>query len=65
MLEEQKTIEFLVNRVKQLELDVQYELHRASVAEQKYEQLYNTVNQVINQLSVSIDNIDKTPTAIG
>lgn len=36
MSEEEKTINFLINKIKQLELDVQYQLHQANEAKRKY-----------------------------
>lgn len=36
MLEEKNTIDFLTNKIKQLELDVQYQLHQTNEAKKKY-----------------------------
>lgn len=51
MADEQITIEFLTSKVKQLELDVQYELHRANQAEEKYQNLRQRVSNIVQELS--------------
>lgn len=50
MSDSQSTIDFLTDKVKGLELDVQYELHRADEAQENYNRLRNTVISKLNEL---------------
>jgi hypothetical protein len=54
MSDEKQTIEFLANRVKQLELDVQYELHQANQAQDKCENFRKTMIIRLNELLASL-----------
>jgi hypothetical protein len=64
MSEEKNTIVFLLDKVKQLELDVQYQLHRADRAEQKYIKLYNVIDQVVKKLNISMNSEESDPLQI-
>lgn len=50
MSDSQSTIDFLTDKVKRLELDVQYELHRANQAQEKYDNLKSVVFQKLNEI---------------
>lgn len=43
--EKQQTIDFLLNKVKMLELDIQYELHLRTELEKKFQELNNIVKK--------------------
>ena len=51
MSEEKDTINFLTSKIKQLELDVQYEIHQTSEAQKKYDHLKTKLQELINLLS--------------
>lgn len=51
MSEEKDTIDFLTSKIKQLELDVQYELHQTNRVQQKYDHLKAKLHELINLLS--------------
>jgi hypothetical protein len=55
MSDDKQTIEFLANRVKQLELDVQYELNQTNKAQDKYENLRKTMIIRLNELLASLE----------
>jgi len=50
MSQEQSTIDFLTNKVKQLELDIQYELHQTNEIQKKYDYFRNTITLKLNEL---------------
>jgi hypothetical protein len=50
MLQEQSTIEFLTSKVKQLELDIQYELHQKNEIQKKYDYFRNEITLKLNEL---------------
>lgn len=55
MSDPESTIDFLIDKVKGLELDVQYELHRADEAQEKYNQLRNMVILKLQELLISLE----------
>ena len=54
MSQEQSTIDFLTNKVKQLELDIQYELHQTNEVQKKYDHFRNTIALKLNELLESL-----------
>ena len=50
MPQEQSTIDFLTDKIKQLELDIQYELHQKNETQKKYDHFRNAITLKLNEL---------------